>query len=138
MEPTQEQIMQIQMMEQEGNQLNQQLELIEQNVSEMNALRESLKEIESSESDEILANIGKKIFIPVKIREKKLIVDIGQGNLVKKTIPDAISLIEGQIGKLNQANEQVRERLGVIQQESENLMKVFEKAQGEKEKDSKN
>ena len=48
----QQQIMQIQMMEQEAQQLNQQLQLIEQNVSEMQELELSLEELNKEDSKE--------------------------------------------------------------------------------------
>ena len=43
----QEQLIELQMIEQEANQLNQQTELIEQNLGEIQELREGLEEIKS-------------------------------------------------------------------------------------------
>ncbi|MAG02411.1 hypothetical protein CMI42_03670, partial [Candidatus Pacearchaeota archaeon] len=80
----QQDIMKIQMMEQEVNQLNEQLKIVEQNVGEMNSLKDSLSEIEGENN--MLANLGKKIYVPVEIKDKKLIVDIGNNVLIKKSI----------------------------------------------------
>ena len=93
----QEQIMQVQMMEQESNQLNQQMQMVEQNINEMNELKASLTELENHKEGEILVNIGKKIYLPVENKNKKLIVEVGKGNLVEKDIKDTSVLLEGTL-----------------------------------------
>lgn len=128
----QEQIIQFQLLEQEANQLNQQLQLIEQNISEIQELKSSLNEIEKKETNEILVNIGKKIYIPVEIKDKKLIVEVGNKKFVKKAIPETKELIEEQINRLGSARMQIAEKLDMLQGEAETLMKMMEK-EGEKE-----
>ena len=132
----QQQIMQVQMMEQEGQQLNQQLQLIEQNVSEMQELELSLEDINKEESKEILANLGKGIYIPVEIKDKKLIVEIGKKNFVKKTIPETKEIIKEQLEKLIGAKAQIVERLDALQIEIQGLMQSIQKeASKDKKKD---
>ena len=119
----QEKIFQIQMIEQEANQLNEQFQLIEQNIKEMNDISESLGEIEKlKKGDEILANIGKKIFIPVDIKEKNLIVEVGNKKFVKKNISETIKIIQEQVGNLMNARGQIMERLEILQGEMEKLI----------------
>ena len=130
----QQQIMQIQMMEQEGQQLNQQLQLIEQNVLDMQELEISLDEINKDENNEILANLGKGIYIPVEIKDKKLIVEVGKKNFVKKTIPQAKEIIKNQLEKLVAAKAQTMERLEALQTEINGLMEVIQKQNSEETK----
>jgi len=130
----QEQIMQFQMLEQETNQLNQQLQLIEQNVGEMQELELSLNEIENSKNNDILANLGKKLFIPVEIKEKKLIVEVGKGNFVKKSIPDTKKVIQEQLKRLISAKTDIIERSEEVRGRIETLMKDFEKEQSKEKK----
>jgi len=130
----QEQIMQIQIMEQEANQLNEQLQLIEQNVSEMQELKASLDEIENSEGKtEILANLGKRIYIPVEIKEKgkdlKLVVEVGKGNFVKKNISETKEVVDEQVNKLMQGKNQIMARLEELQAMMMKLMGEIEKEQ---------
>ena len=132
----QQQIMQIQMMEQEAQQLNQQLQLIEQNVSEMQELGLSLDEVNKGESKEILASLGKGIYIPVEIKDKKLIVEVGRKNFVKKTIPKTKEIIKEQLEKLVTAKAQIIERLDSLQIEINGLMQSVEKDM-KKEKEKK-
>ncbi|MBS3093295.1 prefoldin subunit alpha [Candidatus Pacearchaeota archaeon] len=124
----QEQIQLIQIMEQEVNHLNEQLRLIDQNVVELKGLIESLNEIEGKDAQEILVNIGKKIYLPVTIQNKELIVDIGKNSLVKKNIPDTKRLIEEQLGKLSEGKRQVFERLEDLHKEMERMIAEIEKS----------
>jgi len=123
----QEQIIKIQMMEQEVNQLNEQLKLIEQNVGEMNELKASLDEIDNKK--EILANLGKRVYVPVEIKDTKLIVEVGKGNFVKKSVPDTKIILDDQIGKLEEGKGQIRGRLGDLQAEMTVLFNELQSAQ---------
>ena len=125
----QEQIIQIQLMEQEANQLNEQTQLIEQNIREMSELKESLDEIEKNGKD-ILANLGKRIYIPVEIKDKNLIVEVGKGNYVKKNIKDTMKVIDEQINGLMEGRGQIIARLDELQGEMMKLVGEIEKGQG--------
>ncbi|MEK6830530.1 MAG: prefoldin subunit alpha [Nanoarchaeota archaeon] len=125
----QEQLIRIQLMEQEANQLNQQLQLVEENVKEFRELIESLNEIGNGK--EILVNLGKKLYTKVEIKDDKLIVDVGKGNFVKKTIPDTKEIINNQIEKLSEIREEIMKRLEVLQEEINFLILEIEKEQKE-------
>ncbi len=127
----QEAVMRIQMMEQETNQLNEQLKMVDQNVVEMNDLKASLDEIDSNENKEIMANLGKRIFIPVDIREKSLIVEVGKGNFVKKSVPDTKKIVDEEGDKLVEAKNQIMGRLDELQNEMNKMIMEFQKAQME-------
>jgi len=116
-------IIKVQMMEQEVNQLNEQLKVVEQNVVELGSLNESLDEL--GKGKEIFANLGKKIFIPVEIKEDKLVVDIGKDNFVKKSIPDTKAIVENQMTGLMEVKGQVMGRLQGLEAEmGELIMKI--------------
>lgn len=123
----QEQLFKLQMIEQEANQINQQLEVVEQNIIELNELKDSLDEINKKDSKEFLANLGKKIFIPVDIREKKLIVDVGDKNFIKKSIPETKEIIKDQIDKLEILKMQFSERVESLQMEMQNIIMEISK-----------
>jgi prefoldin alpha subunit len=128
-----EQIMQIQMIEQEAQQLNQQLQLIDQNVVEMQELNLGLEELEKKESKEFLASLGKGIYIPVEIKDKKLTVEIGHKHFVKKSIPDTQEVINQQLVKLVSAKSQILERLESLQEEVNMLIQRHDKGEKEEE-----
>jgi len=130
----QEQIIKIQIMEQEANQLNEHLKLIEQNINEMQELVVSLDEVDKKESQEILANIGKRIYIPVKITDKKLIVEVGNKHFVKKSIPETKKVIEEQLGNLIGAKTEIMEKLEEIQEKMKAIIEEIEKEQAKEKK----
>ncbi|VVB78771.1 Prefoldin subunit alpha [uncultured archaeon] len=119
----QEQFMQLQMIEQEVNQLNQQTELVEQNLNEISELKAGLEEIEKNETKEILVNVGKRIYIPVEIKEKSLVVEVGNKNFVKKSISETKKLIDEQLKKLNEAKLQIVERLQELEMTMRDLVR---------------
>jgi len=125
----QAQIMQFQMMEEEANKLSQQLQLIENNLKEIDDIKNGLEEIEKKETKEILANIGKKIYIPVEIKDKNLIIEVGNKKFVKKSITETKELIKEQIGKLNSARIEITERLEQLQEEASKLMMDIQNSQ---------
>lgn len=132
----QQYMMQFQMLQEEAQRLNSQMQMIEQNISEIGEIKESLDEIGKSEKQEILANLGKKIFLPVEVKEKYLIVDVGNKKFVKKTISETNSLINSQLEKLNIARMQITERLEALQKEAEIIMKGLQNVNSEGDKKS--
>jgi len=118
----QEKLMQLQIIEQEASQLEQQLQIIEQHISDMQKINLGLDEIEKTEDKEILANIGKGIYIPAQIKSKDLIVEIGSKNFVKKTIPETKKIVEEQLKKLIAFKHQVIEKVGEMQEQMNMLM----------------
>lgn len=134
----QEHIIQMQALEQEADALSQQLQLIEQNLSEIKDLGLGLEEIEKKDNKEILVNIGKRIYLPVEIKDNNLFVEIGKGNFVKKTGSETREIIEKQIKKLIIGREEITARLDELQQEANDMMQIYIKeSQKEREEEKK-
>lgn len=124
-----------QMYEQQIKQVQQQLEAIEQAIIEMNSLNLGLDELKGAKDKEILASVGKGIFIKAKILSEELTVDVGGKNFVKKDISSTKKLIEEQIKKLEEVKKDLE---GSLEKTNEELTKSFMDAQGRKEGKSKN
>ena len=132
----QEKLMQLQVIEQEASQLEQQLQIIEQHISDMQKINLGLDEIEKTEDKEILANIGKGIYIPAQIKSKDLIVEIGSKNFVKKTIPETKKIVEEQLKKLIEFKHQVIEKVGEMQEQMNMLMSEENEEIGDENKEN--
>ncbi len=133
----QEQLINLQIIEQEANQLSQQSEMIEKNLSELQELKEGLEEIGKEETKEVLVNIGKKIYLPVAIKEKELIVEVGGKNFTKKTISETNEIVEEQLKKLISAKLQIMERLQELESQM-NLIVNSINSESKKEKHDDN
>ena len=129
MDKNQEELMyKLSMYEQQINQLQQQLEAVEQAIIEMNSLVLGLNELTGSKEKEILAPIGRGIFVKTKLVSEDLTVDVGGKNFVKKSIPETKELIKSQIKKLEEIKEELNKNLEEINNE---LTATFMNAQKE-------
>ena len=99
------------MFEKQIRELQQQIEAIENGIVELNSLNFGLDELVGNVGKEIYAPLGKGIFVKAKLDSEELNVDIGKGNLVKKSIPDTKRLIEEQIVKLEKIKAELENNL---------------------------
>ncbi len=113
----QELIFRLSMYEQQINHLQQQIQAIEQAVIEISSLNIGINELVGSEGKEILAPIGRGIFVKAKLISEEFLVDIGERNFVKKSIPETQKIIEKQIEKLEDVKEELNINLGRISEE---------------------
>jgi len=125
----QELILKLSMFEQEMNQLQQQLRVVEQGILELSELNLGLDELKGKTGKEILAPIGRGIFAKASLISEELTVDVGSGNLVKKSIPETKELIEEQIKKLKNVQEEFNNNLEKINEEAAKVIEETEKTE---------
>jgi len=123
MEEDSQKFFEVRMLEQQYRQIQAQIDSIKKVAVEIEKLMSELKELKTGE--EILAPVGKGIFVKAKIISEKLKVDIGGKNIVEKTIPDTEKIILIQIKKLKDVQEELEENLEKIGKEL--LKKIDEK-----------
>ena len=97
--------------EQQMRQIQQQLEAVQSGAEEISSLSTGLDELANGKDKEILAALGRGIFVKAKLISEDLIVDIGDKNLVRKSIPETKKIIEEQIKKLGKVEEELEENL---------------------------
>lgn len=128
-ESTQEQqelMFKLSLYEQQIRSIQEQLQAIEQAVVETSSLKFDLDNLKNSIGKEVMASIGKGIFVKAKITEEDLIVDVGNKNFARKSISETQKIIDVQIGRLEKIREEMEERLQEINEE---LTKTFLDAQ---------
>ena len=103
----QELMFKLSMFEQQIQHINQQLQAVEKAITDMTSLNLGLGELQGKEGEEILAQVGRGIFVKAKLLSEDLTVDVGGKNYVKKTIPDTQKIIQDQIKKLEGAKEEL-------------------------------
>jgi len=121
----QEILFKLSLIEQQMQSLHQQLQAVEKGIVELETLKIGLEEFNSSKGKEIMAPLGKGIFTKAKIISDKLIVDIGNKNLVKKSVKDTQKLIVEQIGKLRKAKKELNENLEATSKGAEKMINGF-------------
>jgi len=121
-EKQQELIFKLSMFEQQIQQLQRQLQAVEQGVMEMNGLSKGLGELVGSVDKEIMAPIGRGIFVRTKLLSEKLTVDIGNKTFVKKSIPEAQEMIKTQLVKLDEVKKELEKNLEKVGEEMQKIM----------------
>ncbi len=127
----QELMLKLSLFEQQIRQLHEQLQAVEQGIIEMSSLNLGLDELKGAKDKEILAPIGRGIFAKAKLLSEELTVDVGNKNLVKKSISATQETIQEQIIKLKNVKKELKENLERLNQE---VTKVFMYAQKKSEK----
>lgn len=118
----QELIYKFSLFERQINELQQQISAVERGIVDLDALNYGLDELVGGEGKEIFAPLGKGIFVKAKLISEELNVDIGNGNLVKKSIPKTKELIREQIIKLKQVKEELENSLDELGKEITKMM----------------
>ena len=128
----QQYMMKMQMLGQEAEKLEQQLQMIDQQSSDLNAVLESVQVIKEGKSKELLANLGKGIFVRADLKEKdleNLLQNSKKDTIVKKPPEQTIQVIEDQLGKLAAGKEQFVDRIAELQNEMQNLLLQVQREQ---------
>jgi len=123
----QEMIFRLQMMEQQMQQLQQQMEAVAKGIGELESLDAGLDEIPDSIGKEILAQIGKGIYVKAKIISDELTVNIGGNNFVPRKVPEAKKMIREQVKKLKDVEKELGENIETTNSE---FMKMIQEYQG--------
>ena len=116
----------LQRMEADMSYLQEQFNLFEQTMHEMKILLESLNELEKNNSQELLVNIGRRLYVPVSLKEKSIIVDVGKNTFVKKNIPETKKIIDEQLINLMKGKGQIMEQMNALHEEIEQLLNIIE------------
>ena len=121
-EGQQELMFKLSMFEQQIQQLQQQLQAVEQGIVEMDSLSQGLGELVGSVDKEIMAPIGRGIFVKTKLLSEDLTVDIGNKTFVKKSIPEAQEMIKVQLVKLDEVKKELNDNLEKVGEEMQKVM----------------
>lgn len=116
-------LIKLSMMQQEAEKLQEQVGIINQQVAEFEVLKLSLSNI--GENKEILANLGKGVFVKSEIKDKELFVSIGEGVVVRKNVDEAYKIIDKQIAELGELKKNI---LHEVEKINSNLQELLEEA----------
>jgi prefoldin alpha subunit len=122
----QELMYRLSMFEQQIQLIQQQIEAINQAINESNLLNSGIENIKGAKNSEILASIGKGIYIKGKIVDEDLIVDVGGKKFVKKTAGETQNIINDQVKKLEEVKKDLENNLEKINEELGELFKSYQ------------
>ena len=96
-----------QMLQKESEESERNLQMVEEQISELELFEKNLGELKDSKGKEMLASLGKGVYIKSDIKEEKLFVEVGAGVVVRKTREETKKTIEGQIRRLKEVRIQL-------------------------------
>ena len=113
-------IIKLQETHQQSQEIEEKFKVVEQQLDELQKFASSLEDLDKNSNKEILASLGKGVYIKSDIKDEKLFVDVGSGVLVRKSIEESRQVVEEQSKKLNEIRIQL-----VVENET-----IAEKMQG--------
>ena len=112
----QQKYLELQIIDQSMKQIHKQLQMIEAQMAEIALTKEAINDLSTvQEGSEIISPISSGIFLKSSLLDsKKLLVNVGSGTVVEKTIPETIKIIEDQ-------EVEIRKTYDVLAQELQKL-----------------
>jgi prefoldin alpha subunit len=123
----QEAFMKLQVAYQQAQELEEKMGIVNQQMAELQQFEISLKDLGENKSKEILASLGKGVFVKSDIKEDELFVDVGSGVFVRKTIDEARKVVSEQLVRLNEIKMQIAAQNEAMSHEMQALMQETEK-----------
>ena len=119
----QQKYIELQILNQQIKKIQEQFMLLQQQLAELTSLELSLAEMKDVKKDsEVFSSLGSGIFVNSKLSAtENVLVNVGAGVLVTKTIDEAVNLVKTQINNINQSQETIKEELTKAVMYSEQL-----------------
>lgn len=121
-------ILQAAVAEQQAHQLEENLQLVDAQITELEEFNRNLKILKDSKEKEMLSQLGKRVYIKTKIEDKeKLFVEVGAGVVVKKTPEETMKIVSNQISRLQEAKVQILSQLNVYHTQLQEFLEMVRK-----------
>ena len=129
--------MQASQIEQQSQQAQQHLQMIEEQIKELDDFKSHLDSIKNKKDTEMLAGLGKGVFVKTDLKSDQLYVNVGSGVVVQKTPDQAKTTIDSQIKQLQEARLHLTAQIETLNQTLMSLFQEVQKAQEKEEKQEK-
>ncbi len=118
----QEYLIKLQSFEQQANQLGEQFQAVEQQINELDKLKEDLNGLKNSAEKEVYTDFGKGIFVKAKLDKEDLLVDVGDKVFVPKSFEDISETIDVQKKKFEEVKDNIGKNIEEINKKVNELI----------------
>ena len=115
-------------LEERAKQIEQNIQIVEENSIDLEKLKLGIEEIKDSKGKEILASIGRGIFVKARLEGDEFLTDVGGRNFVKKDINDIQGLISENVDKLKEIKVELFRELEDLNGELQDTLESVESA----------
>jgi prefoldin alpha subunit len=118
-----EKVVELNMLNSRMQELEQQMQIIEKQISELHTTYSALKELEETNREtEMLSSIGQNVFVKAKLEDnQEVLMDVGAKVFVKKTIQEAKDVITKKTDEFIEIRENATKQLQFIAEQMLNL-----------------
>ena len=100
-------LIKLSLLEQQANEQAERIQAVDSQINELESLKLSLKKMEKSKGREMLAPLGRGIFLKTEVKDDKVFVNVGHKTLVKKTFPEAAEIVDTQVREMENLKHQL-------------------------------
>jgi len=110
----------VQMLQKELQELNKQLGLVEYKRGEISETIKAVKDLPEAKESECMVPIGSGVFLKARLLDKtRSVIATGAGIFSEKSNKDTIVFLEGQIAKMDEDEQVLKNQAMQVQQELE-------------------
>ena len=127
----QQKMMELQIMNQQGEQLRQHLEQLMEQISSLKQLSENLEAIENEEEGKkMFSPLSSGVFVQTELKNnKEVLIGVGANVIVKKNIKDAKDMLKEQEGKMELVIKQMQDEFEKFTTSAANIEQELSVAQ---------
>lgn len=114
-EHSQELMMRASLIERHLQELNDKIDYVAQQISELEEFKNNLKFLKDAKGKEVLATLGKGIYLKSSCQDNSFFVNVGSGIVLKKTPEETAEIMTTQIKNLREAKTSILASLEVYQ-----------------------
>ena len=115
--------------ERRARELEENIQIIDNQLSELDSFIYNINSVINSKNDEFLASLGKRVYMDTKIKDKKrLFIEVGAGVVLKKKPEEVVEIAKEQkenlkevrmeiLSKLNEYHEKLHEFIHIVKED---------------------
>ena len=125
-------IFELRMLENVGNELQVRIGIVDSALRELNMAAMTIQNLEKLKvGDELLIPTGANSYAIAKIANvERVLVGVGGGVIIEKSVKDAVSFLEDRANELNKARSSLQQQLSKVLERMEVLRREVEKVTG--------
>ncbi|MCX6742149.1 MAG: prefoldin subunit alpha [Candidatus Pacearchaeota archaeon] len=126
-----EKVVELNLLNARMQELEQQMQIIEKQISELHTVYTALKELEETNTEtEMLSSIGQNVFVKAKLQDnQEVCMDVGAKVFVKKTVQEAKDIITKKTDEFIDIRENATKQLQFIAEQMLTLENDLRKEQ---------
>ncbi len=128
-----EKYFELQILEQQLKQVNQQLLGLDNQLLELQRIKDNLDDIASTKKDtEMLVALGGGVFSKAELKDSsKVLMNVGSNVVIEKDIASSKEVVDHQIGQLNEVIKQLEQEFQILAMNSQVFQQELQKIVGE-------